>query len=349
MALKDRFKRVIISNRLLARGMDQLLKMRYTSAFEVEVERRNGLSLFDFEALSADMPYGPREGVIDNNLYGHVQALRTYSGATGRLDAYLEHGYFWGGIVHHDAHAWWVPRVLTLSSHRVSILRQKLPKKEAVALGPYIHYAQPVLSSMEMKALKASLGRVLLVFPSHAVKGTKAEFNLKEFIERVKILGLGYQSILISLYYLERDFPERVAAYREAGFKVVTSGHRFDPNFIRRQRALIELADLTASNDMGTHVGYCLYLNKPHVMIHQEVKLQEVAAGALTRLQNQGAGDTFSMAKAEMEEGAQLFTDSWEAMDQAKARQWVATRWGFDDVKSPDEIKRLFGGVKGPF
>ena len=347
MALKDRLKRWIVSNRWLASAMDMALKMKYSRAFEAEVKRRMGLSPFDFEALSADMPYGPREAVIDNNLYGHVQALRDHSGATTPLDAYLEHGYFWGGIVHHDAHAWWVPTILTLSTHRRDLLKEQLPHKEAIALGPYIHYARPMYSEEEMRAHKAKLGKVLLVFPSHAVKGVKAEFNLGEFIQKIKLAGKDYDTILISLYYLERAYPERIKAYRDAGFQVVTSGHRFDPHFICRQRTLIEWADLTLSNDMGTHVGYCLYLNKPHVMIHQEVQRLEVSQGELSRLQNQGAGDTFSMAKAEMEEGARLFSDTWESMDQGAARAWVSKRWGFADVKSPEEVRRLFRGAQG--
>ena len=34
---------------------------------------------------------------------------------------------------------------------------------------------------------------------------------------------------------------------------------------------MIKLADMTISNAVGTHIGYCIYLNRPHYIFSQSV------------------------------------------------------------------------------
>ena len=59
------------------------------------------------------------------------------------------------------------------------------------------------------------------------------------------------------------------AIFEDAGFVVVTCGYREDCHFLERQRTLIKLADFTMSNSIGTHVGYCVYMGKPHYSFKQ--------------------------------------------------------------------------------
>ena len=107
----------------------------------------------------------------------------------------------------------------------------------------------------------AILGRTLLVFPSHGIIGVTATFNNDEFIEEIERVRKDFDTVLISLYWTVVLNPDLVASYEALGYKIVTSGHRFDLNFLSRQRSFIELADYTMSNNLGTHVGYCIHLN----------------------------------------------------------------------------------------
>jgi hypothetical protein len=61
--------------------------------------------------------------------------------------------------------------------------------------------------------------------------------------------------------------------YREHGFQVVTAGHRSDSYFLSRLKDIIELSDYTMSNFVGTHIGYCISLGKPHYIIKQKYEI----------------------------------------------------------------------------
>jgi hypothetical protein len=301
------------------------------------------LSPFDWEGLTAHLPFGPREWVIDNNLYGHVAALRHYSGATAPLKAYLEHGLFWARTIHRDERHWWVPTIVTFSEERRQLIEAEVPGKKAVPLGPYIHYAAPLWEEERRLEMKQQLGRVLLVFPSHPTRGVGKQFDMALWMDAIKAVAVDYDTVVVSLYFLDALKPEMVEIYRAAGFRVATSGHKFDHHFIRRQRLLLEWADMTMSNEMGTHVGYCRYLGKPHYLVPQEVVSIEEEKGQLQRLLLQGGTDLSMEIQAAMEAGKALFPLHPSAEVQAAQDAWVAQKWGFDSIKSPEEIARLFG------
>ena len=66
-----------------------------------------------------------------------------------------------------------------------------------------------------------------------------------------------YDTVLISMigYDIQQGFDKK---YRNKGYRIVSSGTRNDPYFLNRQRDLMELADMTISNNIGTHIGYSI-------------------------------------------------------------------------------------------
>lgn len=56
----------------------------------------------------------------------------------------------------------------------------------------------------------------------------------------------------------------------ENRFIVVSCGNRYSEKFLCRQKAIILASDISASNNLGTHLGYCIYLGKPHILLPQE-------------------------------------------------------------------------------
>ena len=75
------------------------------------------------------------------------------------------------------------------------------------------------------------------------------------------------------VYLLNRGTRKNlIDSYKAQGFKIVTCGHKYDLNFMNRQRTLFELADASMSNDIGTHVGYSIALNKPHYIYKQKIE-----------------------------------------------------------------------------
>ena len=56
----------------------------------------------------------------------------------------------------------------------------------------------------------------------------------------------------------EFDFESEIKVYN------VSAGHRWNNKFMNKLRYLIDNARNTLSFNVGTHVGYCISLNKPH-------------------------------------------------------------------------------------
>jgi len=317
-------------------------RLKSGRAVSKEIERRRQLSIFDYQSLSAEIPYGPEERVIDNNLYGYASHLKNFAGIDGDLKAYMEHGLFLGGIVHPDQHHWHFPRIVTMSEGRRQILAQKLPQKESLAVGPYIHYAQPLLAEDALRDLKNELGRTLLVYPFHSAKHLKVSYDEDGFIAEIKRVAKNFDNVLVCLYYLDTRDPEKVSAYESEGFKVVSNGHRFDRNFVARQRTHLELADLTMSNTMGTHTGFCIYLNKPHYIYKQDIDQRPINLKQLKRLE--AAGTTGAVLDLVHQQKNFFINLYRELRDDISSEQFEATAefWGFEDIREAAYLKSFF-------
>lgn len=321
--------------------MFEFYRLKHRAAFR-EIEERKKLSIFDYQRLSADLVYAPEERVIDNNMYGYAHYLKEYSGINQDLKAYMEHGLFLGGIVHKDQHHWHFKRVITMSKKRQHILAQKLPQKESIAIGPYIHYAHTLLNEQELAKLKKELGKVLLVFPFHSMKSVKANFDQNRFLEEIEKRAQDFDSVLICMYYLDARNKEHIAQYEQRGYRVVTAGHKFDHHFVARQRTHIELADMTMSNGMGTQTGFCVYLEKPHYIFKQEVSQQAASNKELERFKLSSGMNEKEQVAYERNLFAQLFSE-YSTEISPKQLEITAEYWGFTDVKTREEIRSVFG------
>lgn len=238
-----------------------------------EVQNRKQLTLFDYKELSKNLPYCPSDIVIDNNLYGITYWLKHYAGISTayNLDAYIEHGIFFGNLVRVDQRIWNVSNIITFSIIREKHLLSSNINKSVVTIGPYIHYAEPILESAAFKQLKQKLGKVLLVFPSHSIIGVNSVFDQDLFIQKIEDVKKDFDTVMISLYWVDAQNEDIVNKYRKYNYLITTAGHRFDINFLSRLKTIIELSDFTMSNSVGTHIGYCVYLNKPHFVYEQNI------------------------------------------------------------------------------
>jgi hypothetical protein len=111
---------------------------------------------------------------------------------------------------------------------------------------------------------------VLLVFPTHASPEVSIKYNHEEFIDEVKEIAQDYDTVFISLFWLD-ILKNMHLQYEKLGFTVVSAGTRNDPRFLRRLKDLIDISAMTMSNDIGTHIGYCISLNKPHYYYYQDI------------------------------------------------------------------------------
>lgn len=137
-----------------------------------------------------------------------------------------------------------------------------------------MQYVDCTLSSAEQENFKKKLGRTLLVFPNHSSHYIETKFDERDLILEIEKVKNKFDTVLVCMYWkdilLKKEQP-----YKDKKYKIVTAGHIFDYNFLPRLKSIIKLADVTMSNAIGTHMGYCVYLGKPHYLFLQKFNCVE--------------------------------------------------------------------------
>lgn len=295
-------------------------RIRNKRRFYQEIELRRQLSIFKYVELAKPLPFYPIEIVKDSNFYGQSYAIKNYAGIK-KLNFSIEHGLYYDNYVPVASFCRTVRKIITFSEYRKKVILSKLDKP-IVSIGPYIHYAKPLLNESEIVEIKKRFGRILLFFPSHScIEGVQL-YDVLEIIDRLKALCLkgGFQTVFVNMYYYEILHLDYAKYYLEAGFKIVTAGHQLDINFLSRLKSIIELSDYTASNSVGTHLGYCIWMNKPHYIIDDSI--------------------VNNLAINDYKDIGQAFLTYYEKI-QPEQRAVVSKYWGFESIKAPEELRSL--------
>ncbi|ULQ59883.1 hypothetical protein K7I13_00575 [Brucepastera parasyntrophica] len=274
--MNNNLRHFLVSHPFLLKKIFFIKRTMVSKKFNHEVFERQNTNLFNIDLLSEDMIFCPFDYVVDNHAYGINATLKSYSGLDVSFECnsvFMEHGVYFGDYVSTDLAFYKnVPKIITFSETRVNHLRESGCNKTIYPIGPYIQYANNLKSDEENACIKKKYGRILLCFPPHSVAGVNSDFSKMEYILEIKKIAKHYDSVFINLYYLDAQKPDVVQFYQSNNFHIVTAGHKNDINFLNRLRTIIELADMTMSNAVGTHVGYCIALNKPHYIYPQETK-----------------------------------------------------------------------------
>lgn len=258
------------NNNVLQNVYNYIFRVVNKRAFLKHIEFREGLSLFDYEQLSKPLPFCPFEKIKDSNYYGYVKAIKDFIGLPN-AKINIEHGLYFNNEVLYFTNYDTFTTLMTFSDYRLNVIRDYGIKKRLLAIGPYIHYATPLLTQSESSDLKEKLGRILLYLPYHSTNLSDGTSPL--FKEEVKMVDNirkehNFDSVIVCVYYRDLAYKKCIDIYKEYDFKITTAGHQYDLNFARRLRTIISLADVTVSNKVGTNLGFCIYLGKPHIVIN---------------------------------------------------------------------------------
>jgi hypothetical protein len=211
-----------------------------------------------------------------NSLYGNSKAIKKAISYTQNkpLKALIEHGYYFGNFVPPNTFNLKAP-IVTYSETRLQHLKTQfraVSKRqisfEVITIGPYINYADSILNDNEKSRIKQDYGRIFLVFPSHSIEHVTYKYNIGDFLKKIEEVSRDFDSVFVCMYWKDIQ-DERYLEYKKRGYKIVTAGHRNDQNFLGRLKDIIDLSDMTMSNTVGTHVGYCVARNKPHYLFNQ--------------------------------------------------------------------------------
>lgn len=271
-----RIHRFISSNSLLSNlyfnSVDFRHKPQQKKAIKLYDENKK-TDLSEYSRLAKPRDFVRFHFQWDCNLYGLHYILSNFANKPINSRISCEHGFIFGSYVLKGfLKNPYLNKVITFSDYREQVLAEKGFK--SIKIGPYIHYADPLLSSEHFIKLKQSLGKTLLVFPCHSGDTVTLNFNNDSFISFIESIKSDFDTVLVCMYWKDIQMG-RDLFYLNKGYKVVTAGHIYDTYFLPRLKTIINLADMTISNDIGTHIGYCIYLDKPHYIYNQPIEFDE--------------------------------------------------------------------------
>lgn len=282
-------------------------------------------------------------------LYGHADALYTYAGKALQKPLYfpkIEHGinFYESPDVFRESYP--VPNYIFQGKYKVDIAEKMGVKAPLHCIGPYIHYAENAYSTQQIEDFKSHAGRTLLVFPSHTYELSQNQYDMKRFVENVVgTYGREYNTILVCAYWLDLD-SDVYKLFASYGAKIVSAGVRFDPAFIRRLKTVIALSDTVLVNDIGTNIGYSLYMGKKVIMMPDNLNLKDdsMKSGRL---------------KTTYESNYQSFSEAFSG-ENIESQQYLYRKfWGGEDLlrtpvqigeminRSETQIKHSLGMIRG--
>ena len=302
------------------------------SKYKSENEKRQKLSLFDYKELAKPIPFYPTDKVRDTNYYGYAKEIKKYAGVD-RVNSMLEHGLFLGDRIL-TAEGYRTTRtVITMSPNRVDSFKAHSLNKPIIAIGPYIHYAEPFLSEDEFKALKKELGKVLLVMPVHPAKGYVVDYSNKLLLDFIDKVRDEYDTIMICIHFRNLwNNPNCVSDYEKRGYRVVCAGTTFDYNFVRRLKSIIMLSDYVLSNNHGSNTGYCLYLGKPQTILYDK--------DLVKKGYSYYADDEKRIRDAQVKEIEEAFREYSPKITDYQ-RHVIDKYWGLSHIKTPQELHSI--------
>jgi hypothetical protein len=276
--------------------------------------------------------YGP------NDYYGHATILKNYAQIPQRktIKAAIEHGLDFGGFVWDEDMNCRLPAILVSAKFRFPVLEKHTDKK-LFAIGPLLGYAPHLLSEKALESEKQRLGRNLLVFPAHSTHIVDSYFDIDEYCKHLGEIGKDFDTIRICLYWKD-VLRGRVKDFTRYGFECVTAGHIFDPLFLPRLKSIIECATVTTSNDLGTHVGYCVFMGKPHYLFSHKITLTAETEEIL----KSSAPDRSD--KPDVVELVKAFSE-WRDDISVQQKEVVERYWGISERKSVNELSGILEEV----
>lgn len=287
--------------------------------------------------------------VHSNQLYGNEYMLRCYAGIREDLFAIIEHGLFFGNNKNKIPyeHEWELGCILTYGEYRKKLIKQVFPDYYCEAIGAPILYADSEEKyRLEIKNDLQISGKTLLFFPAHGIDIVTPKYSINVISDQLlssAIKNCCFNIILCSysLSPCNELYQSLINKSNDIKIYIYSCGSRFDQEFLLRQRALISLSTITASNSLGTHVGNCVGLQKPHMILKQEITYEgdvKKEFGEQTRSANWK--DQFTMEN-----------NLFEKMFPYNSGQLTLTQdqynfcdyyWGFSKKKTPEEIREIY-------
>jgi hypothetical protein len=283
-----------------------------------------------------------RELESSSHHYGHDVQLKRHAGLPllGRpLPLLLEHGLKVSRGATFEAPRPWSRGYLCMGPLRAQWLQERFGQP-ALAIGPWIQYARPVLGEGELQVLRRILGPTLLVLLAHSWDRVERRMDLDDCVAAVReIRGAGgYRTVIWLRHWQDPPLPPL-----PQGWIVACNGHRSNPWFLDALRTLLELSDGLATNAFGTHLGYAVSLER---RLHWVAVEPEQDLSGLAEVQSAQEADEWRERQRLSKEVSDALSNeisgnasSSEAMQ--TIRRLLDPFWGFECVHQPQVLAMI--------
>ncbi len=334
--IRDILGNIILPYDIPVWNSDTSIKKETLYQLFIENYKRSQIPFQNVEALSADIPIEFVDSLrIDFDepiFYGGYSVLKQYAG----LDTFMlppknlgiQHGYSFEILEWEKAKS--KRRNLVWSKELVRMYQNVCDNPNVYAIGSPFFYAKSLLDDKEIEKEKKRLGKNLLAFPMHSSPCTDTNFDPEKFLEVLKEERKRFDSVRVCLYWKD-VLKGRHKFYQNAGFECVCNGHIYDLNFLRRQKSLFTIADATISNGVGSHIGYSIFMQKPHRLIKDFYEYKGGDGEELTEV----------MRKTNFQFVESAFLESDDYVISQKQIEAVDKFWGLSDFKTPKTLRKL--------
>lgn len=191
-------------------------------------------------------------------------------------------------------------------------------------VGPYIQYAGDYYSAEKLEMWKKELGKTLLVFPAHSTDDSSLKYSYKKYIQEIERRASKYNSVIVCVFWWNLDDPI-VQVFKNMGYYIVSAGYREDPNFLKRQKALITVADHIICDSVGTHIGYCYKLGKTIEFVTTQTEVKSLKSDKDSFYTNQ----------------CKRIQNAFQSQDKDKIEKIMNFYWGNNISLEKDDLKLI--------
>lgn len=287
------------------------------------------------------------DDIDDNNRYCNSKKLKDFSGYKDKCYAHMEHSMYYGNIISQDAVNSIYPTNIVFSKNRYNSIKSRITRP-VFKIGPYINYCNDFINYKIRDSIKNILGKVLLVIPSHTVSTTMYyEFEYNNFLNYIENIKQehNYDTVIICVFHddIYRGFTK---IYNNREFIIVSAGALHSEFFYNRLKTIINISDHTISNKVGTHLGYCLFLGKPHTIYkcdiveeREPIKNKNLNEAIITKDIN-FKFEEFVFVKLFSKYKEKITDDQYNLCN---------LYYGFDQIKTKEEIKCILDFSKNMY
>lgn len=317
-----------------------------------DFEKTKDLEVTDIFTLIENMEYMKRDEFL-SDIYSIEYTLNQYAGMPNDypIRGNIEHApqlskLLAGGFSVHNS----LPSIVC-SKFRAELIENEEGNHGAYSIGPYIAYAKHAYTKQKIVEEKKRLGKNLLVFPAHSIQGLDMNYDFEDFKNQIKLIGEDFDSIRICLFW--KDIVEgKYKYYLDDEFELVTAGNFYDPLFMPRLKTIIETSTVTMSNRLGTHLGYCVFMNKPHYLCSSDVKMEKSNTDGEKMSNHQYKFSRLFQESLDNDEKITELIQEFSVYREnisKKQHKIINYYWGIDQIKSKHEIRDLIYLLDGKY